>query len=140
MINTRISAPGSTLTVLLAEDDLDDQELLKQAFLEIDPNIQLYSFSTGKKFLDNLQNFETVPHLIILDYNIPEMNGAEILKHINGNDQYLSMVKIVWSTSNSPYYENSCLALGAHAYFVKPATMAGLTQLAKTMLSYVERS
>ena len=127
------------LTILLAEDDLDDQELLKEAFLEIDPAIQFYSFSSGKKILSQLENLNIVPDLVILDYNIPEMNGAEILQHINKKEQYQSIVKIVWSTSNSPFYENACLALGAKAYFVKPSTLSGLSQLAKVMLSYVEK-
>jgi len=127
------------LTILLAEDDFDDQELLHQAFLDIDPTIQLHSFATGKKFIDNLESLDSIPDLIILDYNIPEMNGAEILKHMKGEEQYDGVTKIVWSTSNSPYYENACLAQGASAYFVKPSTLAGLIQMAKTMLSYVKK-
>jgi CheY-like chemotaxis protein len=129
--------PISKLTVLLAEDDIDDQELLKDAFLKINPSIQMVSFTSGKKFLHTLENLDTAPHMVILDYNIPEMNGAEILQHLNGHLQYKSMVKIVWSTSNSPFYKNSCLALGAHAYFVKPSTLAGLEQMAQEMLSFV---
>jgi len=68
------------------------------------------------------------------------MNGAEILQHINKRnkrEQCQSIVKIVWSTSDSPFYENACLALGAKAYFVKPSTLSGLSQLVKVMLSYV---
>lgn len=122
---------------MLAEDDVDDQELLEEAFAEIDPSIKLFSFSTGKKFLNNLENLDTVPDMIIVDYNLPEMDGAEILKHLNENQQYNRVVKIVWSTSGSPLYENSCLALGANAYFVKPSNLLGVLELAKKMLSYI---
>jgi CheY-like chemotaxis protein len=137
--DNKFSTTESGLTVFLAEDDPDDQELLQEAFLKIDPAIRLHSFSTGKKFIDTLDSFDANPALIILDYNIPEMNGAEVLKHISKNEQYDSIIKIVWSTSNSPFYENSCLALGASAYFVKPSTLSGLSQLARTMLSYVDK-
>lgn len=133
------SLPPPRLTVLLAEDDLDDQELLQDAFSSIDPAIQLYSFSSGKKFLNHLENFKALPDLLILDYNIPEMNGAEILRQINTQEQFKNVTKIVWSTSNSPFYMNTCLELGAQAYFVKPSTLAGLTQVARTMLSYVAK-
>ena len=66
-------------TIVLAEDDIDDQELLAEAFSEIDPSIRLYTFSTGKKFLNFLDALpdEEIPDLVILDYNIPELNGAE---------------------------------------------------------------
>ena len=127
------------LRILLAEDDLDDQELLTEAFHQIDPAIQLQSFSTGKKFihyLDGLADSE-IPDLIILDYNIPEINGAEILEHLKENKRYHPIVKIVWSTSNSAMYENSCVSLGAKAYLVKPSNISALNDLAKKMLTYV---
>jgi CheY-like chemotaxis protein len=128
---------ASVLTILIAEDDPDDQELLREAFLEVDPGMRVFSFFSGKKFLHELESMDSVPAMIILDYNIPEMNGAELLQYLSGKEQYKSMIKIVWSTSDSPFYINACLASGANAYFVKPSTLSGLTELAKRMLSYV---
>ena len=91
------------LKILLAEDDIDDQELLAEAFSEIDPAIQLDSFSTGKKFLTHLEELpdSEIPNMIILDYNIPEINGAEILEKLESDKRYQHVVKLVWSTSNS---------------------------------------
>lgn len=128
---------NSTLTVFVAEDDIDDQEFLQEAFIEIAPKTEIHSFTTGKKFLNNLEQSIKTPALIILDYNIPELNGAEILKFLRDSEEYKDTVKIVWSTSNSPTYENSCLSLGAHAYFVKPSNYSGFSELAKKMLSYL---
>ena len=125
------------IKVFLAEDDIDDQELLKEIFLEIDPSIELVSYSTGRQFVTQLEGLSQKPRLLILDYNIPEMNGAEILKYLNQKDEFHDTVKIVWSTSNSPFYMNSCLTLGAHAYFVKPASMDGLYHMARQMLGYL---
>lgn len=127
---------NSSITVLMAEDDIDDQELLTEVLSEIDPSIQLFSFTTGRKFLnyiDNLKDNE-IPDLIILDYNIPEINGAEILKYLSQKDRYKPIVKIVWSTSNSAVYEQSCLDLGAYAYMVKPSNISGLKELAREMI------
>jgi CheY-like chemotaxis protein len=127
------------LKILLAEDDIDDQELLVEAFSEIDPAIQLNSFSTGKKFLNHLEKLpdSEIPNMIILDYNIPEINGAEILEKLESDKRYQHVVKLVWSTSNSALYENSCLSLGAKAYLVKPSNITALMDLAKKMLSFV---
>jgi CheY-like chemotaxis protein len=126
------------LTILLAEDDIDDQELLTEAFVNIDPDIRILSFATGKKFLSYLENLsdDKIPGMIILDYNLPEINGAEILKFLEENKRYETVVKLVWSTSNSSLYENSCISLGARAYLVKPSNFSGLNELAKKMLSY----
>jgi CheY-like chemotaxis protein len=127
-------------TVLLAEDDIDDQELLAEAFSQLDPQVKLLPFSTGKKIVTYLENIprEQAPDMIILDYNIPEMNGAEVLRSIRESAQWSSVVKLVWSTSNSSYYENSCLELGASAYLVKPSSIGSLMEMAKQMLTYLD--
>ena len=127
------------MTILLAEDDIDDQELLTEAFTEIDPSIQLFAFSTGKKFLSFLDELPDgqIPDLVILDYNIPELNGAEILRRLESNDRYRNVVKLVWSTSNSPLYQDSCLSLGARAYLVKPSNISALFEMARHMLTYL---
>ena len=126
------------MTVLLAEDDIDDQELLAEAFSEVDPNIQLIPFTSGKKFLSYLDELPEIPDMLVLDYNIPEMNGAEILKHLQGDGRYQAVTKLVWSTSDSSHYERSCLALGAKAYLIKPTSVDGLVSLAHRMVSYVD--
>ena len=126
-------------TILLAEDDLDDQELFADALTEIDPSIHLLTFSSGKKILKHLQNLENdqIPEMIVLDYNIPEINGAEILKKLEEDHRYDPMVKVVWSTSNSPTYQNSCLQLGAKAYFVKPSNIVALNEMVKQIISFL---
>jgi CheY-like chemotaxis protein len=125
--------------IFLAEDDIDDQELLAEAFLLIDPTICLEFFSTAKKMINHLDGLTDaeIPNMIILDYNIPETNGAEILKHLGESQRYRPIVKLVWSTSNAALYENSCLALGARAYLVKPSNMSALNELAARMLAYL---
>ncbi len=123
--------------IFLAEDDLDDQELLIEAFLNLDNSISVQSVTNGKKavsFLENLNPSQT-PCLIILDYNLPELNGAEILNQLNAMEKYNGISKIVWSTSRSPVFEKICLDLGANAYVVKPNDVSGINDLAKLMLN-----
>ena len=123
------------MTILLAEDDIDDQELLAEAFSQIDPAIELHSFSTGKHFLSHVESLpdDELPGLMILDYNIPEINGSEILQHLQ-KERYRDVVKLVWSTSDSPLYKNTCIESGALAYFVKPSSVTAIKSLAEKML------
>jgi CheY-like chemotaxis protein len=127
------------MTIYLAEDDLDDQELLAEAFSEIDPSIRLYSFSSGKQILEELSALHgrQFPDLIILDYNIPEINGAEILSLLARDEKFDKVVKLVWSTSDNEYYESACMALGAKAYLVKPSNISALVETARKMLTYI---
>lgn len=128
-------------TVFLAEDDADDQEFLKDAFNEIDPDVKLVSFSTGVKFMNGLSQTadEDLPGLIVLDYNIPELNGAEILGELTKNKRYTHIPKIVWSTSDSQIYRQTCLASGAKAYLVKPSSIHGIAAVAREMLTFCEQ-
>lgn len=130
--------PNSLITIFLAEDDLDDQEFLKEAFLSIDTEIEILTFSNGLKFINHLSNTgdETFPSLIILDYNIPEINGAKILEQLQEDERYSRIPKIVWSTSDSEFYRRNCLCYGAHAYLVKPSSISGIQDMARKMLSY----
>ena len=122
--------------IFLAEDDIDDQELLAEAFSQLDHTISVKAVNNGKKavaFLEQL-SAENLPCLIILDYNLPELSGAEILERLNHSKQYEDVVKVVWSTSSSPVYEKICLDLGAKAYLVKPNDISGIQRLAQAML------
>lgn len=126
--------------IFLAEDDIDDQELLIEAMADHAENIKIETATNGRKailFLENLPD-HSLPCLIILDYNLPELDGAEILKVLSNHKRYHHVPKVVWSTSNSQMYKQVCLEGGAQAYFVKPSDVSGIKQLAKEMLSLCE--
>lgn len=125
--------------ILFADDDLDDQELLKEAFLRIDEKLVIHTRTTGKEamtFLESCGDHE-LPSLIILDYNIPDMNGAEIFGIINSNKRYRGITTVVWSTSNSPLYRQICKEAGIDHYFEKPQRYQDILRLGKTMLDLV---
>jgi CheY-like chemotaxis protein len=123
--------------IFLAEDDIDDQELFVEAISIHNQSIQIQSVSNGRKAISFLENLPvtTLPRLIVLDYNLPEADGAQILNFLSQQERFHAIPKVVWSTSNSHIYREACLKLGAKAYFTKPADVSGLTTLAKEMLS-----
>jgi len=123
--------------IFLAEDDIDDQELLIEAMIHHADNIKIETATNGRKailFLENLPE-HSLPCLIILDYNLPELDGGEILKVLSNHKRFSHVPKVVWSTSNSHLYKQLCLDGGAQAYFVKPSDILGIKKLAKEMLS-----
>jgi CheY-like chemotaxis protein len=123
--------------IFLAEDDIDDQELLIEAMIHHADNVKIEIANNGRKailFLENLPD-HSLPCLIILDYNLPELDGAQILKALSTHIRYSNVPKVVWSTSNSHMYRQVCLDEGANAYFVKPSDIVGIKKLAKEMLS-----
>ncbi len=125
-------------TIFLAEDDIDDQEFLKEAIFCIDPAIVVVTFTSGLKFIKSISELgdALLPTLIILDYNIPEVNGAEILEQLKRNKRYAAIPKIVLSTSDSALYRQSCLTHGASTYLVKPSSISGIHEMAKQILNF----
>jgi CheY-like chemotaxis protein len=61
------------------------------------------------------------------------VSGYEILDALSENEKYRSIPKIIWSTSNSHYFENKCMAKGAVTYFVKPSDITGFQALVQKL-------
>lgn len=134
--NTHTNTIINPKTVLIGEDDLDDQELLKEIFSSVDGSFVLVFASNGSQVLSYLnENPGELPCLIILDYNMPGLNGAEILKELKISNRYNSVPKIIWSTSKSGTYKDICLQLGANDYLVKPSNVNDLVDICRYMLS-----
>ena len=123
--------------IVIGEDDKDDQELLTEVFSSIDEQIRLIFVDSGKQVLSLLEKLdnEHLPCLILLDYNMPGLNGADILKELNGNGRYMHIPRVIWSTSGSETFKNKCLELGALDYVIKPSNVKDLVEVAQYMLS-----
>jgi len=130
---------GPSKLILIGEDDLDDQELFKEIFDSVQENIQLEFVSNGMEVIQYLENCnENLPCLIILDYNMPELSGADILQRLQGNPAYDKIPKIIWSTSGSSIFKEKSIEFGATAYVIKPSNVTELKEVAHYMLSYCQ--
>jgi CheY-like chemotaxis protein len=134
--NELIHTPASKF-ILLGEDDIDDQELLKEVFSSVDSSYRLLFANTGEQVLSVLKKLgdDHLPCLIVLDYNMPALNGADILKELNNESRYSGIPRIIWSTSDSDMFKNICLELGATDYLIKPSNLKDLADIVRYMLS-----
>ena len=123
--------------ILLGEDDADDQEMLKEVFASIDVSFVLFFVNNGSEILSALEKLKDnqMPCLIILDYNMPGLSGADILRELGTNERYKNIPKVVWSTSGSEKFRSLCLELGAVDYVIKPANVLELEEIARYMLT-----
>ena len=123
--------------ILLGEDDSDDQEMLKEVFTSINSSFILFFVNNGGEVLSALEKLkdDQLPCLIVLDYNMPGLSGADILRELGTNGRYKPIPRIVWSTSVSEKFKKICLEMGAVDYVVKPNNVIELEKIARYMLS-----
>lgn len=129
---------GTALRVLIADDDSEDLELMESSILSTGKNVELSLVPGGELILRHLEDQpdHKLPMLMIIDYNMPVINGAEVLLKLNSNVRYRPIPKFILSTSNSEHHIRECMNNGADGYFVKPDTKPDLDKLAIKLLSY----
>jgi CheY-like chemotaxis protein len=102
----RMTNPRSKHIVVYADDDLDDLDFVERAFSDYTQTVELVSFPHAKKALEFLQSLaeqNICPCLIILDINMPEINGKDLLVQLRSYEHYASTPIVLFSTSSSPW-------------------------------------
>lgn len=122
--------------ILVADDDPDDRDFLLEIITQIDPSFKIDTVANGQQVLEYLASCEQPdePCLIILDYKMPLLNGAEVLEKIKEDSRYVSIPKVVWSTSIDKELVSRCIRAGATHYFPKPSKASELKVIVRQML------
>lgn len=107
-------------TILIAEDDADDRFFLTEAVKETGYPCQLIFAHDGQHALQLLQGMASPPDLVLLDVNMPRLNGFEVLTKIRFSAAWKSLPVLMFSTSNSADSKAKAQTLGADDYLVKP--------------------
>jgi two-component system response regulator len=127
-MNGRASHSAEPTVILVAEDNKYDRMILEQAFDELGLNVTLYFVGNGEDVLDYLlqrnayasQAAAPRPALVLLDLNMPAMNGHEALKAIRADPTLCMIPVVVLSTSDSPRQVVQAYAGGVNAFMTKP--------------------
>lgn len=125
-------------SILICDDDEDDLYLVKSVFNDTKFSNQIVYLKNGVELLEHLQNHknETLIGLILLDLNMPKMDGREALKMIKSNPEFRRIPVIILTTSNSPQDIYQCYELGANCFITKPSSYEGLNDAIKTLSKF----
>jgi CheY-like chemotaxis protein len=129
--------PMPCTSILLADDDSEDQELLKDSLLEQEPVAMIHVVWNGQEVLTYLHECPetSLPQLLILDFQMPFLTAVEVLYRLQQNTRYDAIRKVVWSTSTQPEHIRKCLENGALRYFPKPNNQDELYTLTGNILA-----
>ena len=132
------------ITILMADDDEDDRLLTQDALAESRVLNELHFVEDGVELLEYLERkgkFEDKsisprPGLILLDLNMPRMDGREALEAIKANPNLKGIPVVILTTSKQEEDMVKGYNLGAASYITKPVTFDGLVELMKTLGKY----
>jgi CheY-like chemotaxis protein len=134
------AAPAKAL-ILLAEDNDGDVFLVKRALEKRNLSHELTLARSGDealKFLEGAEMGSPPPDLILLDLNLPRIDGAQVLTWIRKTEAFKRTPVIVLTSSDSPRDRESVLALGADIYFRKPTDLKSFMDLGEVVERVLE--
>jgi CheY-like chemotaxis protein len=138
---TTIGEAGLPLEVLLVEDSPGDVRLTREAFRDADRTINLKVASDGVEAMAVLRRegshgHALRPDLILLDLNLPKMDGREVLACIKADPNLKTIPTIILTASNAEADIEKSYQLQANCYFTKPVQLDEFDSLVKNITDF----
>jgi CheY-like chemotaxis protein len=138
---------GRRITILMADDDQDDRDMALDAMQDLRLADKLQFVVDGQDLLDYLRREggyadaderaeSPLPGIILLDLNMPRMDGREALAEIKADETLRQIPVVVLTTSNDEQDVRRTYALGANSFITKPVTLTGLVDVMRTLARY----
>ena len=125
----------TALHVLLVDDDEVDRELFKDAIGLSSNKYEVTEAADGRAALDYLQGKNRKPHIIILDLNMPVMDGRETLKTLKSDPELRNLPVCIMSTSSAHFDVRHAYEMGANLFLVKPSDFKQLMEMLDSLLT-----
>lgn len=110
------------IKLLLVDDDPDDVELMRDVMNDCSDPVEVEELPDGSHVMEYLDSCKehSLPHVIILDLNMPKKNGFEVLKEVKAHKKYHTIPIFVLTTSNAEKEKAKAIQLGACDFLTKP--------------------
>jgi len=133
------------LTILIAEDDDGHAELIMTGLKESGICNHMIRFVDGKETWDfisgkgkNMVIDRNKSYLLLLDINMPKMDGVEVLERIKSNDELKNLPIIMLTTTDDPREVENCYALGCNIYVTKPVDFVKFAETLKRLGLFIQ--
>lgn len=121
---------------MLIEDDMIEVMKLNRAISSLQLNHKIMEANNGEEALEILKNKEALPDIILLDLNMPKINGIEFLKTLKEDNNLKYLPTIILTTSNNKRDLLECFKIGIAGYVLKPLKYEDYVFKIKNILSY----
>ncbi len=133
------------MIILIAEDDDGHAELIKGGLVESGVCNRMFRFSDGEevwRFLAQKGDGESrdlgKAYLLLLDINMPRMDGVEVLRRMKANGELKNIPVIMLTTTDDPREVEQCYQLGCNAYITKPVDFHKFTETLQRLGLFIQ--
>lgn len=127
---------STTQPILLVEDDQVDVMTTRRALKEIHVANPLVVCEHGEEALDYLRNADELPCIVLLDLNMPVMNGIEFLRSVKEDVRLRRIPAVVLTTSEEKLDKERSFDLGAAGYMPKPVDYRNFVDIMRSIDRY----
>ena len=125
-----------SLNILLIEDDAIEIMKFNRVLKTLGMNHKVIEANNGEEALEILKVKEVIPDIIVLDFNMPKINGIEFLRILKKDDFLKYIPAILLTTSNNYTDVMECYKIGIAGYIIKPLKYEDYLDRIKTLLEY----
>jgi len=126
----------NTINILLIEDDLIEVMKLKRATGSLNLNHKITEANNGEEALNLLKQKDNLPDIILLDLNMPKINGIEFLRILKADERLRYIPTIILTTSNNQRDLLECFEIGIAGYVLKPLKYEDYVSKIEKLLAY----
>lgn len=129
----------ASFKILMADDDVEDQAIMKDTLALLNAESEICFSANGAEALRLLEDSHAkgaLPCLIVLDLNMPKLNGTQTLQQLKSDQRFRNIPVVIYSTSINPLEREKCLQMGAHSYLTKPLSFTESMATARIFLQF----
>jgi two-component system response regulator len=126
----------NNVDILHIEDDPYCVELMHRAIAKMSHPLDFFSVPDGEKALQFISSRQRPPRLIVLDLNIPKINGLEVLRQLRQADKTVTVPIVVFTSSKEPDDVTLSYRAGASSYVIKPLEYKQFLSSVQGIISY----
>lgn len=124
------------LNILFIEDDFIESMKFKRVLKTLELNHRIIEASNGEEALSILTGKEIIPDIILLDLNMPKVNGLEFLRILKNDEKLRYIPTVIFTTSNNHRDILECYRIGIAGYILKPLKYEDYQVIVKKTLDY----
>lgn len=134
------------ITILMVEDDDGHARLVERGLRKVGLINPIHRVADGQEALDYLlgegeyagRNNPLAPHIVLLDINLPRVDGIEVLERVKTSERLRSIPVIMLTSTDTQAEIDRCYKLGANGYVAKPVDITRLGEKLKRLGMFLE--